>query len=140
VAERIQLVSTMLAHRGEYGVVTALSAAARTTALTQAQRAADGLRYLSGELRSLLAVVVLVRGRVRTAAQRQADLGALLPEAEHQQSKYLSNGIEANHGPFKQRVRPMRGFKRAASAVVFARGHDPESAQRADVQPPEAVG
>jgi hypothetical protein len=52
--------------------------AARRAALTQAQRAADGLRYLSGELRSLLGVVVLVGGRVRTAAGRHADLGVLL--------------------------------------------------------------
>jgi transposase-like protein len=50
-------------------------------------------------------------------------LRAMLPEAEHRQSKYLNIGIEANHGPFKQRVHPMRGFKRPASAVVFVRGH-----------------
>lgn len=31
---------------------------------------------------------------------------AVLPGAEHLQSKYLNNGIECNHGPFKQRVRP----------------------------------
>jgi transposase-like protein len=48
---------------------------------------------------------------------------ATLPGAEHRQSKYLNNGIECNHGPFKQRVRPTRGFKRPASAAAFARGH-----------------
>jgi transposase-like protein len=36
---------------------------------------------------------------------------------------YLNNGIECRHGPFKQRVRSMRGFTRPASAAVFVRGH-----------------
>jgi hypothetical protein len=52
--------------------------AARTAARTQAQRVATGVRYLTGELRTLLGVVVLVGGHLRTAAQRQADLAALL--------------------------------------------------------------
>jgi transposase-like protein len=47
----------------------------------------------------------------------------VLPEAEHHQSKYLNNGIECTHGPFKQRVRPMRSFKCTAAATVFVRGH-----------------
>jgi transposase, IS6 family len=50
-------------------------------------------------------------------------LRALLPTAEHRCSKYLNNGLERDHGHLKQRVRPMRGFKRLASADVFARGH-----------------
>jgi transposase-like protein len=50
-------------------------------------------------------------------------LRAVLPMAQHRQSKYLNNGIECDHGPFKQRLRPMRGFKRATSAQTLARGH-----------------
>jgi transposase-like protein len=50
-------------------------------------------------------------------------LRALLPTAEQRCSKYLNNGLERDHGHLKQRVRPMRGFKRLASADVFARGH-----------------
>ncbi len=31
--------------------------------------------------------------------------------------------MERDHGHLKQRLRPMRGFKRAASADTVARGH-----------------
>jgi hypothetical protein len=51
---------------------------ARTAALRQVQQVAASLRYLSEELRTLLAVVVLVGERLYTADQRQADLAALL--------------------------------------------------------------
>ena len=50
-------------------------------------------------------------------------LRAVLPVVEHRTSKYLNNGIERDHGHLKQRLRPMRGFKRAASADIIARGH-----------------
>ncbi len=51
---------------------------ARTAALAQAEQVAAALRYLSGEVRTLLEVVALVGGRLYTADQRQADLDALL--------------------------------------------------------------
>ncbi|PLS79735.1 MAG: IS6 family transposase [Chloroflexi bacterium] len=50
-------------------------------------------------------------------------LRAVLPDVEHRRSRYLNNGIERDHGHLKQRLRPMRGFKSAASADRFARGH-----------------
>ncbi len=50
-------------------------------------------------------------------------LRSILPTVEHRRSRYLNNGIERDHGHLKQRLRPMRGFKRATSADLFARGH-----------------
>ncbi len=50
-------------------------------------------------------------------------LHAVLPKVEHRRSRYLNNGIERDHGHLKQRVRPMRGFKRAASTDTLTRGH-----------------
>ena len=48
---------------------------------------------------------------------------AVLPAAEHCFSEYLNNGLERDHGHLKQRLRPMRGFKRLASANTFCKGH-----------------
>jgi transposase-like protein len=50
-------------------------------------------------------------------------LHAVLPKVEHRRSRYLNTGIERDHGHLKQRVRPMRGFKRPASADTLTRGH-----------------
>jgi transposase-like protein len=50
-------------------------------------------------------------------------LRKVLPNVEHRRSRYLNNGIERDHGHLKQRLAPMRGFKRAASADILARGH-----------------
>ena len=50
-------------------------------------------------------------------------LRVLLPGAEHRCSKYLNNGLERDHGHLKQRLRPMRGFRRLESADILARGH-----------------
>ena len=50
-------------------------------------------------------------------------LRAVLPAAEHRPSKSLNTGVERDHGPRKQRLRPMRGFKRLASADLLTRGH-----------------
>ena len=49
-------------------------------------------------------------------------LRVVLPEAEHRRSRYLNNGLERDHGHLKQRLAPMRGFKRLASADAFCRG------------------
>jgi transposase, IS6 family len=50
-------------------------------------------------------------------------LRAVLPGVEHRRSKYLNNGLERDHSHLKQRLYPMRGFKRGASADTLARGH-----------------
>ena len=50
-------------------------------------------------------------------------LRRVLPNVEHRRSRYLNNGIERDHGHLKQRIRPMRGFKSAASSDILARGH-----------------
>jgi transposase-like protein len=47
----------------------------------------------------------------------------VLPGAEHRRSKYLNNGLERDHSHLKQRLRPMRGFKRSRSADTLVRGH-----------------
>ena len=50
-------------------------------------------------------------------------LRAVLPGVEHRRSKYLNNGLERDHSHLKQRLYPMRSFKRGASADTLARGH-----------------
>jgi IS6 family transposase len=50
-------------------------------------------------------------------------LRAVVPAAVHRSSRYLNNGLERDHGHLKQRLRPMRGFKQAASADTVSRGH-----------------
>jgi transposase-like protein len=50
-------------------------------------------------------------------------LRAVLPGVEHRRAKYLNNGLERDHSHLKQRLYPMRGFKRGASADTLARGH-----------------
>ena len=50
-------------------------------------------------------------------------LRAVLPGVVHRRSKYLNNGLERDHSHHKQRLYPMRGFKRGTSADTLARGH-----------------
>jgi transposase-like protein len=50
-------------------------------------------------------------------------LRAVLPGVEHRRSRYLNNGLERDHSHLKQRLYPMRGFKRGTSADTVARGH-----------------
>ena len=50
-------------------------------------------------------------------------LRAALPGVEHRRSTYLNNGLERDHSHLKQRLYPMRGFKRSGSADRLARGH-----------------
>jgi transposase, IS6 family len=47
----------------------------------------------------------------------------MAPEARHITERYANNSIEADHGRFKARLRPMRGLKRLASARTIAVGH-----------------
>jgi len=47
----------------------------------------------------------------------------LAPAARHITERYANNSIEADHGRFKARLRPMRGLKRLASARTIAAGH-----------------
>jgi transposase-like protein len=50
-------------------------------------------------------------------------LDDLLPAAWHQTDRYANNGVEADHGRLKARLRPMRGLKRDHSARVVIAGH-----------------
>jgi IS6 family transposase len=50
-------------------------------------------------------------------------LRAVLPASEHRASRYPNNGLERDHGHRKQRLRPLRGSKRATSADTLSRGH-----------------
>ena len=50
-------------------------------------------------------------------------LRAVLPGVEHRRSKFLNSGLERDHSPLKQRLYPLRGFKRGPSADALARGH-----------------
>jgi transposase, IS6 family len=50
-------------------------------------------------------------------------LRAVLPGVEHRRSKDPNNGLERDHSHLKQRLYPMRGFKRGAAADTLARGH-----------------
>jgi transposase, IS6 family len=47
----------------------------------------------------------------------------MAPAARHITERYANNSIEADHGRFKARLRPMRGLKRLASARTIAAGH-----------------
>jgi IS6 family transposase len=47
----------------------------------------------------------------------------MAPAARHITERYTNNPIEADHGRFKARLRPMRGLKRLASARTVAAGH-----------------
>ena len=50
-------------------------------------------------------------------------LRAVLPGVELRRAKYLTNGLERDHSHLKQRLYPMRSFKRGAPADTLARGH-----------------
>ena len=50
-------------------------------------------------------------------------IGEVVPGACHDTTLYANNRIEADHGRFKARLRPMRGLKRDHSARVIMRGH-----------------
>ena len=47
----------------------------------------------------------------------------LLPAALHRTDRYANNGVEADHGRLKARLRPMRGLKQDRSARVLIAGH-----------------
>jgi len=50
-------------------------------------------------------------------------LEELLPAARHRTDRYANNGVEADHGRLKTRLRPMRGLKQDHSARVVIAGH-----------------
>jgi transposase-like protein len=50
-------------------------------------------------------------------------LAELLPAAWHRTDRYANNGVEADHGRLKTRLRPMRGLKQDNSARVVITGH-----------------
>ncbi len=57
------------------------------------------------------------------AATYPPALAAAVPGVLHRTGRYRTNGIERDHGFLKERLRPMRGLKSVASAVIFMRGH-----------------
>jgi transposase-like protein len=50
-------------------------------------------------------------------------LEELLPAAWHRTDRYANNGVEADHGRLKARLRPMRGLKQDHTARVVIGGH-----------------
>jgi len=50
-------------------------------------------------------------------------LEEFIPWALHTMERYANNGVEADHGRLKARLRPMRGLKRFRSARILAAGH-----------------
>ncbi|MGH2352749.1 MAG: DDE-type integrase/transposase/recombinase [Chloroflexota bacterium] len=66
---------------------------------------------------------------VRNASHTKASIAEASPiwcafgTREVLPSHNLDNGIERDHQPLKQRLRPMRGFKRLRSADTVTRGH-----------------
>ena len=64
------------------------------------------------------AEVVTDRSRIYPAV-----LNEVLPGAFHNVDQYANNGVEADHGRLKARLRPMRGLKRDRSARVLVVGH-----------------
>jgi transposase-like protein len=50
-------------------------------------------------------------------------LEELPPAALHRTDRYANNGVEADHGWLKARLRPMRGLKQDRSARVLIAGH-----------------
>jgi transposase-like protein len=50
-------------------------------------------------------------------------LEELLPAVWHRTEQYANNGVEADHGRLKARLRPMRGLKQDRSARIVIAGH-----------------
>jgi transposase, IS6 family len=50
-------------------------------------------------------------------------LEELLPGAWHRTDRYANNGVEADHGRLKSRLRPMRGLQQDRSARAIVAGH-----------------
>ena len=50
-------------------------------------------------------------------------LDELVPGALHATKQYANNGVEADHGRLKARLRPMSGLKTFRSARILATGH-----------------
>jgi transposase-like protein len=50
-------------------------------------------------------------------------LDELVPSAMHTTEQYANNGVEADHGRLKARLRTWRGLKRFRSARTLAAGH-----------------
>jgi hypothetical protein len=46
------------------------------------------------------------------------------PTMAHHTTRYANNMLEQSHRAVKQRIRPMLGFKRFASAACFCHAHD----------------
>lgn len=108
--------------------------AAHAVLVAQAQRTAEATRYLSSELHTLLEVVVLVGGQLRTLPAREADLDsltALLAEV-HAQAPAAMQGHLAHLAT---------GLANARTALLrFVPLLDQVSAQASALLGPTAVG
>jgi hypothetical protein len=108
--------------------------AAHAAQLAQAQRTAEATRYLSSELHTLLEVVVLVGGQLRTLPAREADLdsvAALLVEV-HAQAPAAMQGHLAHLATSLTNARP--------ALLLFVPLLDQVHAQASAVLGPTAVG
>jgi transposase-like protein len=73
--------------------------------------------------RALRAGTVPVEVTTDRAPVYRRVLDELIPHAVHCVEQYANNVVEADHGRFKARLRPMRGLKRSRSARTVAAGH-----------------
>jgi DDE domain len=71
----------------------------------------------SSASRDYLQLVAGLRLAVSTGSKRAGPIGL------HVTTRYANNGVEADHGPLKAWLRPMRGLKRFPSARIVAAGH-----------------
>ena len=78
-------------------------------------------RFFTRALRTLK----VIPGEVVTDAAPlyPAVLDELVPTAWHHIEQYANNPIEADHGQFKRRLRPMRGLQTDRTAQVVIAGH-----------------
>jgi transposase, IS6 family len=74
-------------------------------------------RFFTHELR---AGTVPVEVTTHRAPVYPRVLDELIPSALHTMERYANNPVEADHGPLKARLRPMRGLKRHRSARILA--------------------
>ncbi len=73
--------------------------------------------------RALATGAVPVEVTTDRAPAYQRVLDELVPTALHTTELYANNRVEADHGRFKARLRPMRGLKTFRSTRIVATGH-----------------
>jgi IS6 family transposase len=73
--------------------------------------------------RALALGTVPVEVTTDRAAAYPRVLDELVPSALDTTEQYANNGVEADHGRLKARLKPMRGLKRFRSSHILAAGH-----------------